>query len=237
MVVAPNPSPVDLSGRRRAHVDDGDLARRFVEPDFGDDDWPHVDVPGHWRHSPLLADADGPVLYRRTIDPVPLPDGHRRFLSFDGIFYFGDAWLDGHYLGATEGYFFPHTFEITRHTSDAPNVGSVEVASPRQTDRTAKRTITGVFSHWDNLDPEWNPGGIWRPVRLRDTGPVRISWLRILCSEATETRGRLLLEVTLDSGPDPDPVPLGARLYATVTGPDGKTLAATSREVMLAAGD
>ena len=44
----------------------------------------------------------------------------------------------------------------------------------------------GVFSHWDNLDPAWNPGGIWRPVRLRDTGPVRISWLRVLCTEATE---------------------------------------------------
>ena len=47
MVVPPNPSPVDLSGRWRAHVDDGDLARRFVAPDFGDADWPLVDVPGH----------------------------------------------------------------------------------------------------------------------------------------------------------------------------------------------
>ena len=55
-----------------------------------------------------------------------------------------------------------------------------------------------MFSHWDNLDPDWNPGGIWRPVRLRDTGPVRIKWLRALCTEATETRGRLLLDVTLD---------------------------------------
>ena len=36
----------------------------------------------------------------------------------------------------------------------------------RRRDRTAKRNITGVFQHWDCLDPEWNPGGIWRPVRV-----------------------------------------------------------------------
>src|SRR4051794_19793994 len=231
MVVAPNPSPVDLSGRWRAHVDDGDLARRFVEPDFGDDDWPHVDVPGHWRHSPLLADADGPVLYRRTIDPVPLPDGHRRFLSFDGIFYFGDVWLDGHYLGATEGYFFPHSFEITRHVGTEPNVVAVEVASPRQTDRTAKRTITGVFSHWDNLDPAWNPGGIWRPVRVRDTGPVRISWLRVLCTEANEARGQLRLDVTLDPGETPPEAPIS--LVTHVVDQSGTRLAEVTTPVEL----
>ena len=223
----PNPSPVDLSGRWRAHVDDGDLARRFVEPDFRDGDWPLVDVPGHWRHAPLFADTDGPVLYRRTIEPAPLAAGHRRFLSFDGIFYFGDVWLDGHYLGATEGYFFPHSFEITRHAGSEPNVVAVEVANPRQTDRTAKRTITGVFSHWDNLDPDWNPGGIWRPVRVRDTGPVRISWLRVLCTEATDARGQLRLDVTLDPGETPPEAPIslvthvvdqsGARLAEVVT--------------------
>ena len=38
-------------------------------------------------------------------------------------------------------------------------------------------------------------------------------------------------------GADPDPVPLPARLYATVTGPDGRTLPTTTRDVMLAAGD
>src|SRR3954462_11418479 len=234
------PAPVDLSGAWRVHTSDGDLARRFTDPGISDAEWPEVSVPGHWRSTEPFRDSDGPMLYRRTFAGEPLAPGNRPLLPFDGIFYDGDIWLDGGYVGATAGYFFPHTFEVTQQAREVPDGGhllAVEVASPPQRDRTKKRTITGVFSHWDNLDPDWNPGGIWRPVRLRDTGPVRIKWLRALCSEATETRGRLLLEVTLDSGPDPDPVPLGARLYATVTGPDGKTLAATSREVMLAAGD
>ena len=233
-------TPRDLSGAWRVHESDGDLARRFTDPAISDADWSEVSVPGHWRSTTAFAESDGPMLYRRTYEGTPLAAGHRRFLTFDGIFYDGDIWLDGGYVGATAGYFAPHTFEVTNQARDVPDDGhllAVEVASPPQRDRTKKRTITGVFSHWDNLDPDWNPGGIWRPVRLRDTGPVRIKWLRALCSEASETRGRLLLDVTLDSGLDPQPVPLGARLYATVTGPDGKTLAATSREVTLAAGD
>src|SRR3954471_22662837 len=231
MVEPPNPSPTDLSGRWRAHGDDGDLARRFVDADFADDDWPLVDVPGHWRQAPLFADTDGPVLYRRTIEPTPLVEGHRRFLSFDGIFYFGDVWCDGHYLGATEGYFFGHSFEITRHAGDAPNVLAVEVASPRQTDRTAKRTITGVFGHWDNLDPDWNPGGIWRPVRMRDTGPVRISWLRVLCTEASEARGQLRLDVTLDPGEVPPEAPIS--LVTHVVDQTGNRLAEVTTPVDL----
>jgi beta-mannosidase len=72
--------------------------------------------------------------------------------------------------------------------------------------------VTGVFSHWDVLDPDWNPGGLWRPVRLVDSGPVRLSVLRCLCTEATEDRGRLLLSLTLDAPAGPTPVRLRARL-------------------------
>lgn len=233
MLEPSDPSPVDLSGRWRAHVDDGDLARRFVEPGFSIDDWPEIDVPGHWQSADLFGEADGPVLYRREFEPEPLAGEHRRFLSFDGIFYLGDIWLDGHYLGATEGYFFPHTFEMTEHArrTTRPHTLAVEVASPRQADRSAKRSITGVFSHWDNLDPEWNPGGIWRPVRVRDTGPVRISWMRALCTEASETRGALRLDVTLDPGDTPTAAQVA--LVSTVTDASGQVLAEAVTDVDL----
>ncbi len=233
MPAPPDPPPVDLSGRWRAHTQDGDLARRFVEPGFSTAAWPEITVPSHWRSHPEFATTDGPVLMRREFDPAPLRPDQRRFLSFDGIFYLGDIWLDGHYLGATEGYFFPHTFEITELAdhADQPHALAVEVASPRQADRNAKRSITGVFSHWDNLDPDWTPGGIWRPVRVRDTGPVRVSWLRVLCTEATEARGTLRLDVTLDPGPTPTTAPVA--LVATVRGPDGESLAESTTDVDL----
>ncbi|MBK5288931.1 MAG: hypothetical protein JJE46_10730, partial [Acidimicrobiia bacterium] len=64
MVEPPDPNPVDLSGRWQVHVDDGDVARQFVKPSFATTDWPDIEVPGHWRSSPLFAETDGPVLYR-----------------------------------------------------------------------------------------------------------------------------------------------------------------------------
>lgn len=228
---------VDLSGTWRAHIGEDDLHRRFVEHEFDDRDWATVEVPGHWRSQPGFDATDGPVLYRRSLAvPSPARDDRRRFLELDGIFYYGDVWLDADYLGATEGYFFPHAFELRALESDAEHHLAVEVTCPRQTDRTRKHIITGVFSHWDNLDPEWNPGGIWRPVRVVETGPVRITRLRAACSDANEERARLVLEATLDAGEHAS-APLPARLVTRLTGPDGELLAEANEEISLAAGD
>ncbi|HEX6312105.1 MAG TPA: hypothetical protein VF152_10805, partial [Acidimicrobiia bacterium] len=230
-----------LGGAWRATPAVGDLHRRFVEPGFDDGDWPTLTVPGHWRSAPDFATADGPVLYRRRFgvaaDTAP---GTRRFLVLDGVFYYGDVWLDAGYLAATEGYFFPHTVEVT----DALRAGdehvlAIEVACPRQTDRTAKRIVTGVFSHWDNLDPTWNPGGLWRPVRVTETGPVRLARMSCVCVEASEERGRLRLDLTLDPTVEPEPAPLPVRLTARVTGPvpGDALLVEATRDVHLAGGD
>jgi len=189
-----------------------------------------------------LTDTDGPVLYRRRFEGPRLDGDRRAFVVLDGVFYFGDVWLDADYLGATEGYFFPHAFEVTEPLRrDEEHVLAVEVGCPRQSDRTAKRLVTGVFSHWDNLDPDWNPGGLWRPVRVVETGPVRLARVRCVCIEATEERGRLLLDVTLDTaggGSNGEPAPRPARLQARLTGPDdGRVLLDASRDVTLAAGE
>ena len=53
-----------------------------------------------------------PIAYERTSRLVRV-GGRRSWLVLDGLFYEGDVWLDGSYLGATEGYFFPHWFEVT----------------------------------------------------------------------------------------------------------------------------
>ena len=71
------------------------------------------EVPGHWRRTDEFADSDGPLLYRTSFASDPLPTDRRAWLVFDGIFYQSDVWLDGAYLGDTEGYFFPHQFEVT----------------------------------------------------------------------------------------------------------------------------
>ena len=250
---------LDLSGTWRATEASGDLAKTFAAPDFDDSDWREVTVPGHWRSEPGFGESDGPVLYRRAFSTEPAAPGHRRFLVLDGTFYFGDAWLDGVYLGATDGYFAPHSFEVTGEPGGCDDhVVGIEVACPPQTDRTAKRIITGVFSHWDNLDPAWNPGGLWRPVHLVETGPVRITRRSVICTEATAEHGRLTVDLSLDAGgatgdgrrrrrrKDPatderttegDTHTPSARLAITVTGPSGSRLGDMTQDVTLAAGE
>jgi beta-mannosidase len=203
----------DLGGEWRLQQAEGDLHQRFVAPDFDDSDWLRATVPGHWRSIPELSRSDGPVLYRRLFDTKPTDPQRRYFLILEGVFYYGDVWLDDAYLGATEGYYAPHAFEITDHLAgDGDHTLAVEVSCPREKDRSAKRMVTGVFSHWDNLDPTWNPGGLWRPVRIVETGPVRLGQVVTLCTEAGVERGRIRLDLGLDALTGPTPVRLGARL-------------------------
>ena len=191
---------MELTGTWRAAIADEDLRRSWQEASFDDTAWEPIEVPSHWRSTPAFADTDGSLLYRHqfaTSDPGP---GQRSWLTFDGMFYQGDVWLDGAYLGDTEGYFAPHTFEVTDAlAARGEHTLAVEVNCAPQTDKTAKRNITGVFQHWDCFGQDWNPGGIWRPVRLTQTGPVRISRLRVLCRDANAERAVVVLRATLGS--------------------------------------
>jgi len=205
-------SDVDLSGTWRAALADDATRRAYADPGFDDDDWALADVPGHWRSNPALAGADGPVLHR-TVFATPEPFGpgaegeadarsgeRRTWLVLDGIFYTSDVWLDGTYLGDTEGYFFPHLFEVTEPLDAAgEHALALEVACPRPTDLSSKRSLTGAFQHSDVLDQDANPGGIWRPVRLEQSGPVRIRHSRVRCTEVRDEAAVVALRVVLDT--------------------------------------
>src|SRR5581483_4256517 len=151
---------IDLGGPWYAAPGSEALRRAFSDPSFDATEWEPIAVPGHWRSVATFGGADGPLLYRTTFEHGrPEQPSTRTWLTFEGVFYQGDVWLDGAYLGDTEGYFFPHTFEISEQVADrSEHVLAVEVTCAPQRDRTAKRNLTGVFQHWDCLDPEWNPG-------------------------------------------------------------------------------
>ncbi len=196
----PIDAPLELSGVWRAAIADDELRRAAVGLDASDDGWEAVEVPGHWRSTPAFADSDGPMLYRTRFDLDPPVDGQRRWVVLDGIFYQGDLWLDGAYLGDPEGYFFPHAYDIT----DLARLGrehvlAVEVTCSPQRDKLAKRNLTGVFQHSESIDPNWNPGGLWRPVRIETSGPVRIDALRVLSRDVNEARANVVVRASLDS--------------------------------------
>lgn len=190
---------MELTDGWRAALADDDLRRSYHARAFDEDGWQPLTVPGHWRSDPAFAGSDGPLLARcRFAAPAPA-EGRRAWLTFEGLFYQGDVWLDGGYLGDTEGYFVPHTFEVTDALRDGGDHSlAVEVTCGAERNPTAKRNLTGAFQPGDAAGHGWNPGGIWRPVRVTETGPVRIARLRVLCREATPERAVVALRATLD---------------------------------------
>jgi len=191
---------MDLGGLWSAAASDDELRRVMADPEIDDSAWESLEVPGHWRANRSFSDADGPVAYRRRFESPAPEEGRRAFLTFDGVFYQADVWLDGDYLGDTEGYFFPQTFEVTAPLAARPDhVLAVEVACGRPDDKARKRNLTGVFQHWDCIDWDWNPGGIWAPVRLHETGQVRIRSLKVLCRDATAETATIDFEAELDT--------------------------------------
>ncbi len=210
---------MDLGGGWQAAVADDDLRRVYAEPAYDDGDWIPTRVPGHWQSTPALATCAGPVLHRRSFTTGGLDAGQRAWLELDGVFYQSDVYLDDQYLGDTEGYFFPHRFEITEQLLERDDhLLAIEVASPPPSDLTAKRNITGVFDHWDAMDPVPNAGGIWRPVRIVTTGPVRIHHFRCVCSDASPDRATVSLRAVLGATNATD-----VEVTTTLRRPSGET--------------
>jgi beta-mannosidase len=191
---------MDLGGLWRSAPATDELRRVLPDSDYDDAGWEPVPVPGHWRSQPAFADADGPVFYRHRFEAGTLEAGRRAWLRFEGLFYQADVWLDGSYLGDTEGYFAPQTFEISDHLRQRDeHLLAVEVSCDPQADLRRKHNLTGLFQHWNAIDPAWNPGGIWAPVAIATSGPVRLAALRVLCRDATAERATLDIEATLDA--------------------------------------
>ena len=135
---------MELTGTWRAALADEALRRAWQDDGFDASGWEAVEVPGHWRSTPAFADSDGPLLYRRSFEAAAAGFGRRSWLTLDGLFYQGDVWLDGAYLGDTEGYFVPHTFEVTDALrARAEHHLAVEVTCSPPGDLTAKRNLTG----------------------------------------------------------------------------------------------
>lgn len=189
---------MELGGRWVATEANDDVRRFGIGLDTDDSSWSEVDVPGHWQHTPKFAGSDGPLMYRHRFESTPPADGRRRWITFDGVFYQADAWLDGAYLGDPEGYFFPHSFDVTQLARiGEEHVLAVEVACSPQ--HGARSNITGILQSSNVVPSGWNPGGLWRSVRMYDTGPVRIDRLRVLCRDADVRRAHVRFTAQLDS--------------------------------------
>ena len=191
---------MELAGEWLAMEADDDVRRNGIGLGIDEAAWEPLNVPGHWRNHPKFATSDGPIMYRHSFTRQSPDEGRRRWVTLDGIFYQADIWLDGAYLGDSEGYFFPHSFDITALSRlGDEHVLAVEVTCAPQVGTHGRSNITGVLQHSTDTEAGWNPGGLWRPVHVYDTGPVRIDRLRVLCRDADSRRAHVRIAARLDS--------------------------------------
>jgi beta-mannosidase len=136
--------------------------------------WTPVRVPGHWQLEKAFRGYEGYVLYRGRFEAPPREEAGVFLLRFDGVYYAARVWLNGVFLGAHEGYFSAFDFDCTDSLLDGENELLVEVYSPEEREENTRETIGGVWARWDGMDPDINPGGIYRDVTLVRGGPVRL---------------------------------------------------------------
>ncbi|MEM8706626.1 MAG: hypothetical protein AAGE98_09225 [Actinomycetota bacterium] len=203
---------MDLSGTWRAAPAREELRRTFHEPALDDRDWAEVAVPGHWADTPGLANERA-VLHRHAFSMPPVADDRRRWITLHGLAQQGDVWLNGAYVGDTDGYFVPHQFEITHLMRDgSDHLLAVDVTVPSFGDPDERSNLMGAI-----LDPQLsgaaglNPGGIWREVEIHETGTSAIQHFRVVCVDASPARARLAMRCVFDH-PDGGPVLLRTRV-------------------------
>jgi Glycosyl hydrolase 2 galactose-binding domain-like/Exo-beta-D-glucosaminidase Ig-fold domain/Concanavalin A-like lectin/glucanases superfamily/Glycosyl hydrolases family 2/Glycosyl hydrolases family 2, TIM barrel domain len=133
--------------------------------------------------------------YRVALKSPEALNGKRLTLTFDGINYAADVWLNGRQLGAIKGAFIRGNFDVTgiwRAGKNEENVLAVRVSPPPHPGIPNEESMKGgpgenggimvldgpTFMASEGWD--WIPGvrdretGIWQPVVLRATGPVEI---------------------------------------------------------------
>lgn len=189
-------------------------------------------VPSHWAGDEAAGlAAEESVLYRHRFEGPSVAawareadsklDGTRWWLRLEGLAQQGDVWLDGAYLGHTDGYFVPHELEVTEQlAARSEHLLAIEATCRRFGDPDNRTLLTGALQ-----DPELCGvddlivGGVWRPVRLRATGPISIRHARAVCADVSVggrggTNARLELRVVLDV-PGSGPVDLRTRVAGT----------------------
>lgn len=181
------------------------------QPDYDANSWFKATVPGtvlttlvnnRVYPEPLYGENNRPdripdslcrtsYWYRTTFAPPAAYAGKRVWLTFKGINYIADVWLNGRQLGTIQGAFARGIFDVTDHLSlDKPNALAVRVFPQPHVGETHEKTVatgTGRNGGVTGLDGptflcsigwDWIPTirdrdtGIWQDVLLSATGPV-----------------------------------------------------------------
>jgi hypothetical protein len=148
----------------------------------GADAWKGVPVPSTFQ-SHEGSDWHGVGWYRKTLDSITIPAGHRLLLHFDAAATRAEVWWNDTKLGEHLGGWTPFRFDVTE---------AVRQAGPQAKHTIRVKVDEKVGHNTDGFLPAIQPhyGGLWQGVRLITVPDVYIDDLR-LHAWANPDTGRL----------------------------------------------
>lgn len=250
----PNSTEVQsLNGTWKFHYAP-DAAKRdtaFVKNDYNTAAWDNIDVPSCWEmkgydkpvyvNVDYIFEDDPPYIklrkeYRGKVDPNPvgsyrrdfdLPanwDGKRVFLHFDGIYSGAYVWVNGKYIGYTQGANNDAEFDVTSALHAGKNNVSVQVI----------RWTDGSYLEGQDV---FHMSGLHRDVYLVAT-PRTFVRDHYITSNLNATKryksGSLNVQLELDNR---DKTAAEKRVEVTLLDPDGQQVAQSEKTVDFAAGE
>ena len=171
-----------LNGQWKFHFADNPATRPagFYLPDFDASGWPDIPVPSNWEREgyghaiyvnipypfkidePNVPEDDNPVgSYRREFSLPQAWVGDEIFLQFGAVSSAFYVWINGDYVGYSEGSKTPSEFRVTEHVQPGKNVIAVEVY----------RWSTGSYLEDQDF---WSLSGIQRDVSIYARPAVRV---------------------------------------------------------------
>jgi hypothetical protein len=164
-------TPTDIR-RSKVKLEDGwrfapDPPAGFWEPEFKDQGWAAVSVPGHFEMQGFRS-VDGVGGYRKRFRA---PGGGGRLkLRFEGVYSGAEVWVNGRRLAYHEGGALPFEVDITDAVRSRDNLLAV---------RVTQHTV--VSDQLDKMSEyaDFPLAGIMRPVYLFRVPPVHIGGLAV----------------------------------------------------------
>mgnify|MGYP000129655038 CR=1 FL=1 len=139
--------------------------------------------------------------YKRQFNLPAELDGKTLTLTFYGVDFAFDAWLNGKFLGTHEGMLTKATFQINDKASfdfrrHGANVLMVRIhPAPRRYSQVAGRKPAWHGDYWVSLPPT----GIWKPVMIEASGKISIDDVYVHAEPVENNKAKLEIELTLSS--------------------------------------
>ncbi|KAF4407712.1 glycoside hydrolase family 2 protein [Streptomyces lycii] len=167
-------------------------------------------VPDPYRGTGSLAAEWVPQrtwLYRRTLTAGPPAPGRRAVLRFEGVDHEATVLVDGREVARHAGMFTPFEVDVTAELADggshllAVAVHPTPPGEPQvgRTDRV--RTHKSRMTYGWDFCPRMVHQGIWKPVTLEVSGPLRLAGARTgALPDPGGRTGRITVEAVLEAG-------------------------------------